>query len=355
MPNFSGFSDILKQHLPRHKARTGCPANIIIAIFVRQTVNPAGLKGLFSSKAKPESPYRRMQRFFSGNFIGKTDIARFIFALFGWQSVRPTLDRTTWEYGKSCINIPVPAVVRRGVAIPILWKTADKKGNSNTGERTALPDLFRGTFPDLHIETLYADREFIGNEWPAYLRQAGISCCIRCKENAQIAGKNGARQALKKHFWDLKTGEGKIPGPVMLYGQQHYLEATRLPDGQLPVVCSDKEGKGIREYGGRRQIESLFGCLKSKGFNPEDTHMTAPEKMDRLMTVLATGFVPACRAGEAEDKRRRIRVKKHGRKARSLFRAGPDRLVAVLFGGIGPVDLLGGNVLDLLAVREKTG
>ena len=89
MPNFSGFSDILKQHLPRHKARTGCPANIIIAIFVRQTVNPAGLKGLFSSKAKPESPYRRMQRFFSGNFIGKTDIARFIFALFGWQSAPP--------------------------------------------------------------------------------------------------------------------------------------------------------------------------------------------------------------------------------------------------------------------------
>ena len=46
-----------------------------------------------------------------------------------------------------------------------------------------LLELFRKTFPEVHIETRYADREFIGNEWLAYLRQAGISYCIRCKEN----------------------------------------------------------------------------------------------------------------------------------------------------------------------------
>ena len=82
-----------------------------------------------------------------------------------------------------------------------------------------LLELFRETFPEVHIETLYADREFIGNEWLAYLRQAGISYCIRCKENAQIAGKGGTRQALDGHLQALKTGEGKRLGPVMLYGQ----------------------------------------------------------------------------------------------------------------------------------------
>ena len=45
-----------------------------------------------------------------------------------------TLDRTTWEYGKSCINILVLADVWRGVTIPVLWETLDKKGNSNTGD-----------------------------------------------------------------------------------------------------------------------------------------------------------------------------------------------------------------------------
>ena len=214
--------------------------------------------------------------------------------------------------------------------IPVLWEALDKKGNSNTGERMVLLELFREAFPEVHIETLYADREFIGNEWLAYLRQAGISYGIRCKENAQIAGKGGTRQALKSHFRALKTGEGKRLGPVMLYGQQHYLEATRLTDGQLLVVCSDKEGKGIESYGERWQIETLFGSLKSKGFNLEDTHMTAPAKIDRLMSVLAIGFVLSCRAGL-------------------------DRLVSVLSRGMRLLEVLGGEVMDLLAVKEDVG
>ena len=52
-----------------------------------------------------------------------------------------------------------------------------------------LLELFRETFPKVHIETLYADWESIGNEWLAYLCQTGISYCIRGKENAQIAGR----------------------------------------------------------------------------------------------------------------------------------------------------------------------
>ena len=57
MPNASGFSDIMKQHLSWHKARIDCPANIITALFVRQTVNLSARKNAFSSKAKPESIY----------------------------------------------------------------------------------------------------------------------------------------------------------------------------------------------------------------------------------------------------------------------------------------------------------
>ena len=83
MPNSSGFSDILKNTL----------------------------------KAKPEAIYRRMQHFFAGNLIGRTDVARFVFSVSGGQNVRLTLNRTTWDYGKSCINILVLAVVWRGVAI----------------------------------------------------------------------------------------------------------------------------------------------------------------------------------------------------------------------------------------------
>ena len=105
-----------------------------------------------------------------------------------------------------------------------------------------------------------------------FVLYTGISYGIRCKENAQIAGKGGTRQ-LNCLFRALKTGKGKRLGPVMMYGQQRYLEATRLTDGQLLVVCSDKAGKGIEAYGERWQIETLFGSLKSKGLSIWKTHI----------------------------------------------------------------------------------
>ena len=35
-------------------------------------------------------------------------------------------------------------------------------------------------------------------------------------------------------------------------------------------------------YGKRWQIETLFGCLKSKGFGFEETHITKPERIEKL-------------------------------------------------------------------------
>ena len=74
--------------------------------------------------------------------------------------------------------------------------------------------------------------------------------------------------------------------------------------------------------------------------------MTAPAKIGQV-DVSAGDRLLSCRAGEAEDKRRPIKVKKHGRPARSLFRAGLDWLVSALFRGM--------RLLDLLAVKEDVG
>ena len=122
------------------------------------------------------------------------------------------------------------------------------------------------------------------------------------------------------------------------------------------MVCGDKEGKGIEAYGERWQIETLFGCLKSKGSNLEDTHMTAPAKIDRLMSVLAIGFVLSCRVGGS----RRQTAINQGEEAwqacaKVLFRAGLDRLVSVLSREMRLLEILGGEVMDLLAVKEDVG
>jgi hypothetical protein len=41
------------------------------------------------------------------------------------------------------------------------------------------------------------------------------------------------------------------------------------------------------EYGGRWGIEAMFSDFKSRGFGIEDTHIHYPERLDRLLLVMA--------------------------------------------------------------------
>ena len=49
-------------------------------------------------------------------------------------------------------------------------------------------------------------------------------------------------------------------------------------------MVSNKEfSDAVALYQRRWEIETLFGCLKTRGFRMEDTHMTAPEKIEKLL------------------------------------------------------------------------
>ena len=69
---------------------------------------------------------------------------------------------------------------------------------------------------------------------------------------------------------------------------------------------------------------SFVGWTKSRGFNLEDTHMTAPEKIEKLLFVLAIAFCWSYKIGVIKDVERAIPKKKHGRPFKSLFRVGLD-------------------------------
>jgi hypothetical protein len=48
----------------------------------------------------------------------------------------------------------------------------------------------------------------------------------------------------------------------------------RLDDGELLVVVTDrKPQRAIADYASRWGIETLFGCLKTRGFCLESTHL----------------------------------------------------------------------------------
>ena len=63
--------------------------------------------------------------------------------------------------------------------------------------------------------------------------------------------------------------------------------ALRLEDGLLIIATDLKSQHGLKTYGLRWGIETLFGCLKSYGFNLEQTPVTDPHKLARLLILLS--------------------------------------------------------------------
>ncbi|MDP0561980.1 MAG: hypothetical protein QS721_06500 [Candidatus Endonucleobacter sp. (ex Gigantidas childressi)] len=70
-----------------------------------------------------------------------------------------------------------------------------------------------------------------------------------------------------------------------------YIAARRTLKGLLIVVATKKPGSIIDDYSKRRSIKTMFGDLKSRGFDLESTHMTNLDRMEKLMGLLTISVV----------------------------------------------------------------
>jgi hypothetical protein len=101
------------------------------------------------------------------------------------------------------------------------------------------------------------------------------------------------------------------------------LVVTRLASGELlALACSGRPRHALARYRQRWTIETMFGNLKTKGFALEATHLTDPDKLCTLLALLAFAVALTVKTGVTMARLHPIPVKKHGRRAWSLFALG---------------------------------
>ncbi len=294
---------VLSEHLPWHGARISFLAQFLLALLKVRSVSLAELATGFGGKAKVESHYKRLQRFFRSFEIDQDALARLLVRLVpvGDGPWRLTMDRTNWQFGKADINFLVLGVVHRGIALPLFWTVLDKPGNSDTAERIALMERFLRVFGADRIAALLADREFVGEDWFLWLQRQSIPFHQRLKRNTLVPNAWNRMMRLDQLFGSLKPGEShQLPGRRPVWGCFVHLSALRLEDGDFLFIASSgaPQAEALDAYADRWQVETLFGCLKSRGFNLEDTHLTDPQRLAKLMGLLALAFAWTCRTGE---------------------------------------------------------
>jgi len=238
------------------------------------------------------------------------------------------IDRTEWQLGKSWVNVLMLSVAYKKVSLPLFWTVLEEKGCSDNAERRAVLQQFIDEFGAKSIGFVTADREFASKEWLKFLVERKISFRLRIKANARITDKGGKLMRASRLCRTLKIGERvELRRQRKLWEQAVFVAVCRKAGGDnVIIISSERSGKILLEYGMRWQIETLFGCLKTRGFRLEDTHLTHSARVSRLLSLLALAFCWGMLAGELESADAPIKIKKNGRAAKSLFRLGLEIL-----------------------------
>ena len=320
-----------------------------------QTVCFEKLAVAFETGAKAPSSLRRIQRFMAEYALDTDLIACLIFKMLPHKPpYRLAMDRTNWKFGQTNINVLTLAIVYQGVAFPILISMLDKRGNSHTQERIAIMERYIHLFGRETIDCLLADREFVGERWINYLNSHWIRYYIRIRENFYVDNPRTGNRF--KAFWafnDLKCGECRsLPQIYRVNGQLCYLSASKVknkhgtPELQI-IISFNRPDDAQQIYKERWQIETAFRALKSSGFNIEHTHLDDISRIEKLFSMVMVAFAWAYVVGIFVNQNiKAIRILKHGRRAKSLFKNGLEIIANVLLNPKEPTKL---NIYQFLS------
>jgi len=316
-----------------HPARITTFAELILAVVKARTLRLKELALHVTSKTDRLNPTQtsivKIERFLFWQEIDMQIVAFIIVHLLNLPGkIRIAIDRTNWQYGKQNLNFLVASIIYKNISIPVVWIMLDKKGNSSNEERIELTKKLLQIIPANKIAVIVADREFASEEWMMYLQKAKIPFGLRLKKSEQITHVNGGKMKFDKYFSGMKKGDLTSLTKKM-YDSSIEVKITclQLETEQLILASNiDFEEDILLAYKDRWSIERSFKALKTSGFNMEDTHITDLGKLEKIFSMAAIALCICVIAGDVRDSFKPIKVKKHGRKAYSVFTYGFDLL-----------------------------
>ena len=325
--------ELFKPHLGLSKPRLTCLVMLVLGVIRKCTVSLVWLSQHADSEAKDSSIYRRFQRFFALSALRPKTVGKLVLRLAprpceGWILA---MDRTNWQFGKTHVNVLVVSVIVGRVGLPVAWRVlpkSTKRGNSRKAHRIGLMEEVLSILPAEEIRVLTMDREFVGKCWLGWLELMEVDYIVRLKKNA-LVGTRSASFLCGYGRWKKAADERHD-----VFGRMVFFAGKRIRRGRdefLAVISNRFRGaEALELYRMRWSIETLFGHLKKRGYRFEDTHMTRKERIEKLMGVLTIAFALCHGWGSKLEEESATAVKKHGYRAKSIFRRGFESLHRML-------------------------
>ncbi|WP_019011643.1 IS4 family transposase [Deinococcus aquatilis] len=294
-------------------------AEVLLALLQAESTLHRKIALHLPREATLESKTRVVARVFHDAQLTPQDVCDVLLPLLPDGKLTLVMDRTTWHYGQTPLNILVLGAILGGAVIPLVWKVLPHQGNSCTAARILLVARLLKVLPNKRWAVLIADREFVGQEWCRYLRWKRIRHCLRIRENTRIED-----ELVRDLFLDLKPGEVRtLFERTWVYGGWMHVVITLSPVGDRVIVASNLPIVDVlKTYRLRWRIESAFSALKLRGLNLEATHMTDADRISRLFGLLCIVLAWMVRVGAQEQGQTPVRSDNRGRPIRSQVRTG---------------------------------
>lgn len=217
---------------------------------------------------------------------------------------KPLLVALDWTDIRGLTTL-MTSVVVKGRSVPLVWANCHKhvwKGHkSRNSFEEALLLTLRSMIPKSVPVVLLADRGFGRTELSRFCQNHGFHYVIRIQPKVHI---HIASQKVRLDLYPVKRGVCRLLKDVL------YREKDSIR--QNVVVCWKKglpkrrdecwrlmsdlnrpAGELVKLYGKRMQIEEFFRDTKSKrnGWSLRDTGLTRPERLNRLILILALAYL----------------------------------------------------------------
>lgn len=184
-----------------------------------------------------------------------------------------------------------------GRALPLAWRVKGTEGAIGFPEQREALEAVARLLPEEVRPVLMGDRFYGSPELIAWCRRQGWGWRLRLKRDLLVF-EGGGETTLAACF---ARGERMLSG-VELTGKRVATNVAMVhePGHPEPWIIALSEAPSAHralDYGLRWGIEAMFSDFKTRGFGLEDSHLERPDRLGRLVLVMALALLWAVSTG----------------------------------------------------------
>jgi hypothetical protein len=184
-----------------------------------------------------------------------------------------------------------------GRALPLAWRVRTTQGAIGFDEQRGALEAVAGLLPAGARPVLMGDRFYGTPALIGWCRQRGWGWRLRLKQDLLVfegGGETTLAACLargERLLRDVELTERRAVTHVAMVHEPGHPEPWIIAMSEPPTVHR------AFDYGLRWGIEAMFSDFKTRGFGLEDSHLRRPERLDRLILVMALALFWAVSTG----------------------------------------------------------